>query len=169
MDWLKSIAPTVATALGGPLAGLAVDAIGTALGLPEATKETVTQALQGTTMTPDQVAALKQAELALQQQEKELGFRFADLEVRDRDGARNREIQVKDKTNRNLAYGVVGAFIALVGATLMGWARVDSVLAGTLVGYLSAKAEQILAYYFGSSQSSDRKTELLAASSPAQK
>ena len=36
------------------------------------------------------------------------------------------------------------------------------VLAGTLVGHLSAKCEQVLAYYFGSSRSSDRKTELLA-------
>jgi hypothetical protein len=33
---------------------------------------------------------------------------------------------------------------------------------GTLIGYLSAKSEQILAYYFGSSKSSDHKTELLA-------
>ena len=27
MDWLKSLAPTIATALGGPLAGMAVSAV----------------------------------------------------------------------------------------------------------------------------------------------
>ena len=32
MDWLKTIAPTVATALGGPLAGMAVSAIAKAIG-----------------------------------------------------------------------------------------------------------------------------------------
>jgi hypothetical protein len=164
MEWLKAIAPTIATAMGGPLAGLAVKALGDALNLSDATKDSIANVLQGATLSAEQMAAVKQAELALQQQEREMGFRFADLEAKDRDSARNREIQVKDGTNRNLAYGIVGAFIALVGATLMGWAKVDSALAGTLVGYLSAKAEQVLAYYFGSTAGSARKSELLAQS-----
>ena len=33
MDWLRSIAPTIASALGGPLAGLAVDAVSKAIGI----------------------------------------------------------------------------------------------------------------------------------------
>jgi len=33
MDWLKQIAPTIATALGGPLAGMAVSAISKAIGV----------------------------------------------------------------------------------------------------------------------------------------
>jgi len=56
--------------------------------------------------------------------------------------------------------------VNLVGATLLGAAKVDGALAGTLVGYLSAKAEQVLAYYFGSTAGSARKTELLAQSAP---
>jgi hypothetical protein len=36
MDWLKQIAPTIATALGGPLAGMAVSAISKAIGVDEA-------------------------------------------------------------------------------------------------------------------------------------
>jgi hypothetical protein len=32
MDWLKQIAPTIATALGGPLASMAVSAISKAIG-----------------------------------------------------------------------------------------------------------------------------------------
>ena len=35
MDWLKQIAPTIATALGGPLAGMAVSAISKAIGVDE--------------------------------------------------------------------------------------------------------------------------------------
>ena len=34
MEWLKQIAPTIATALGGPLAGLAVEAVSRAIGVP---------------------------------------------------------------------------------------------------------------------------------------
>ena len=35
MDWLKQIAPTIATAMGGPLAGMAVSAISKAIGVDE--------------------------------------------------------------------------------------------------------------------------------------
>lgn len=88
------------------------------------------------------------------------------VEIDDIKSARQREATVKDSVNSILAYSIVGAFIALVGATLLGYARVESALAGTLVGYLSAKAEQVLAYYFGSSRGSDKKTELLSKAEP---
>jgi len=74
---------------------------------------------------------------------------------------RDRQINVKDNVNKILAYSVVGAFIAMVSATLLGYAKVESVLAGTLVGYLSAKCEQVLAYYFGSSKGSSEKTSMI--------
>jgi len=162
MDWLKTLAPTIASALGGPLAGMAVTALGAAFGWKDVTAEKVTDLLQSGTLNGEQLAAIKQAELVLKQHESDNGFKFAELEIRDRDSARNREVQVKDNTNKFLAYTIVGAFIAMVGAALLGYAKVESALAGTLVGYLSAKCEQVLAYYFGSSKSSDRKTELLS-------
>lgn len=169
MDWkaaIGAIAPTVATALGGPLTGLAVDAVGSAFGWTDATKEKVEEAFSKGQMTGEQILALKQAEIALVAQEKELGFKFAELEFRDRDSARQRESNVKDSTNKILAYAVVGGFLAVVGGTLAGWAKVDSVLAGSLIGYLSAKAEQVLAYYFGSTAGSAEKSKLLAQAQP---
>ena len=33
MSWIEQVAPTVATALGGPLAGLAVEAVSKAMGV----------------------------------------------------------------------------------------------------------------------------------------
>ena len=166
MDWLKTLAPTLASALGGPLAGIAVTALGSALGWEDSTKEKVDDLLKSGQMTGEQIAAVKMAEIELKKLESERGFRFSELEFKDRDSARQREMAVKDNTNRVLAYTIVGSFIAMVGATLLGYAKVESVLAGTLVGYLSAKAEQVLAYYFGSSRSSDTKTELLAKAGP---
>lgn len=165
-DVLKAIAPTVASALGGPLAGAAVSALGGILGLSEATQEKIANVIQNGQMTPEQVASIKALELQYQNEEKERGFRYAELEFQDRDSARNREIQTKDSTNKILAFTIVGSFIAMVGAALLGYAKVESALAGTLVGYLSAKAEQVLAYYFGSSRGSDAKTELLAKAQP---
>lgn len=55
MDWLTKLAPVAASLLGGPLAGLAVDAIGSALGLKDATKEKITEVLQSGTMTAKQI------------------------------------------------------------------------------------------------------------------
>ena len=110
---------------------------------------------------PDpQQRALAQLELLRLQQSGELESLVT--EFKDRDSARDREIGVKDSTNKILAFVIVGAFVCLVASTLLGYAKVESALAGTLVGYLSAKCEQVLAYYFGSSRGSAQKTELLA-------
>ncbi len=138
MDWLKKVAPTIAAALAGPFAGLAVEAVGSAFGWQDATKEKIQQALTSGGLTGDQLLQLKQAELALQAKEQELGVRFVELDNADRDSARRREMTVKDSTNQILAFTVVGAFIAVVGATLLGYAKVESVLAGTLIGYLQS-------------------------------
>jgi hypothetical protein len=168
-DWkgvLNAVAPTVATALGGPFAGLAVEALGKVLGMDGATVEKVQARLAEGQLTGEQIQQLKQAELALQTRMRELDIQEEQLYASDRDSARRREGEVKDSTNRNLAYIVVGAFIAMVVSTLLGYAKVESVLAGTLVGYLSAKCEQVLAYYFGSTKSGQRKTELIAQAGP---
>jgi len=164
---IKTIAPTVAAALGGPLAGVAVSALGSIFGIDEPTQDKIADAIANAQMTPAQVARIKALELQYQNEERERQFKYAELQFKDIASARQREAAVQDRTNRNLAYTIVGAFIALVGATLMGVTKVDSVLAGTLVGYLSAKCEQVLAYYFGSTRGSERKSELLAAAAPA--
>jgi len=170
MDWmetLRQIAPTVASAVLGPLGGVAVAAIGNILGVSEATQEKIADAIKTGQLTPEQVGEIKKLELQYQENEKERGFKYTELEFKDRDSARAREVGTKDNTNKILAFVVIGAFLAMVGATLLGYAKVESVLAGTLVGYLSAKAEQVLAYYFGSSSGSAAKTVLLANSTPA--
>lgn len=162
---IGSVAPALATALGGPLAGIATKAIADKLlGNPGASQEEVETAIQG--MKPEDLVKLKQIDMEFKTQLLNAGIKLEELSVADRDSARKREMETKDHTNRILAFTVVGSFLAMVGATLLGYAKVESVLAGTLVGYLSAKCEQVLAYYFGSSRGSEQKTELLARSQP---
>jgi hypothetical protein len=165
-DIIKTLAPTVASAMLGPLGGVAVAALGSIMGIDAPTQDKIKDAITNGQMTPEQVAQIKALELQFQNDEKERGFRYAELEFKDRDSARKRETDTGDLTNRRLAFIIVCAFIAMVGCTLAGWAKVDSVLAGTLIGYLSAKCEQVLAYYFGSSQGSKDKTALLAQAQP---
>lgn len=168
-DWkslLGSIAPTVATALGGPLAGLAVEAVGNALGMDAPTQKKIQDALTQAPLSADQIVALKTAEQNLLVRMRELDIQEDSLYLADVANARGREESIKDNTVRILAYSIIGAFIAVVGGTLMGYTKVDSVLAGTLIGYLSAKAEQVMSYYFGSTKNSARTSELLAQSTP---
>lgn len=165
-DFLRTMVPLLGTALGGPLGGAAAAFIADKLGIESKTVEAVSEVLNSGKMTPDQISAIKLAEMDFKKFLESNKIKMEEIAAADRNSARNREVQVKDNTNKILAFTVVGAFIAMVGATLMGFAKVESVLAGTLVGYLSAKAEQVLAYYFGSSAGSKDKTALLAKAEP---
>lgn len=177
---ISSVAPTLATMLGGPLAGTAVSAIAQAFGLaPDTTAEDVAATVQAKGMTPEIIAAMRKAD-----QEHELALRAADIdvlklnaahdealytsEVADRDSARKREAALpNDTTARNLAYLVVCGGIAMVAFVLSGQSTVDSVLAGTLIGYVVGEMKSVLSYYFGSSAGSANKEKLLTAQANA--
>jgi hypothetical protein len=163
MDWLKQIAPTIATALGGPLGGLAYEAVATVMGIDQAEAKSM---LESGKMSADQIALVKQAEINLKAKELELGLNFESLAVQDRKSARDMQAATKSKLVPFLAIVIVMSFIGVVISTLAGATKVESVLAGTLIGYLSAKAEQVIAFYFGSSAGSQKKDELLHNSTP---
>jgi len=65
-----------------------------------------------------------------------------------------------------LAYIVIGAFVTICIMILSGHSKVDGAIGGSIVGYISAKAEQIISYYFGNSNSSHEKDIMLANSTP---
>jgi hypothetical protein len=69
MEWLKQIAPTIATAMGGPLAGMAVSAISKAIGVEP---EKVGDMISNNKLTAEQIAQVKIAEIELQKQANEL-------------------------------------------------------------------------------------------------
>lgn len=83
MDFLKKIAPTLAAALLGPAGGLAVDVLGKAMGWEDATREKVEQLLTSGQLSREDLARIRLAELELVRQEKELGFKFAELAAKD--------------------------------------------------------------------------------------
>lgn len=166
-DGIVDVAPTIGalltgTVIGAP-AGAAMNALG-ALGRAFGLGNEATPTAVATAILSDPEARLKVMQvdnafkLAVMADDTEkLKIQLADVQ-----SSRQRETSIKDNVNKILAYAIVGGFLALIGATLLGMAKVESALAGTLVGYLSAKCEQVLAYYFGSSRGSDKKTDLLA-------
>lgn len=171
MDWkaiVGKVAPWIGTALGGPLGGMAASAIADVFGLSENTEDAIKAAISGA--SPEKLLELKQADQQFALRMQELGFQnvqaLESIAAGDRDSARKREMEVKDFTPRILAYLIVGGFLGMAYGVLFKQMSADSVLAGTIIGYLSAKAEQVAAYYFGSTAGSSRKTELLHASQP---
>lgn len=162
MDWLKSIAPTLATALGGPLAGLAINAVSSALGIdPDKVQETISSGK----LTADQIASIQQAELALKARAQELGLDFAKLAVDDRKSAREMQINTKSFIPPALAILVtLGFFGILVGMMLETFKTSDALM--LMLGSLGTAWTGIIAYYFGSSAGSAAKSELLHQSSP---
>jgi hypothetical protein len=163
MSWLEQIAPTVATALGGPLAGLAVEAVSKALGVDG---EQAKAMLEEGKMTSEQIAQVKVAELELQKQAQALGLNFEQLAVEDRKSAREMQVATKSYLVPTLAVIIVLSFIAVVIGTLAGFSKIESAMAGTLIGYLSAKAEQVISFYFGSSAGSQAKDHMIYNSTP---
>jgi len=161
-DILKKLAPTAATLLAGPLAGLAVQAIGDALGMEDATQDKITAALTSGNLTGDQVVAMRHADDALKVKMTELGIRAEELVIADRQSAREREVKVGGWTVPSLAWIIVIGFLTMAYGILFGSVAADSVIAGTIIGYVSAKCEQVLSYYFGSSRGSDEKNGVIS-------
>ena len=169
-DWkevLGKLAPTAATLLGGPFAGLAVGAVVKALGLPEGTtqedvQKTVEQGLSG-----EQLLKLRLAEIDIQQHLADNNIKLEEIASSDRDSARKREMEIKDNTPKVLAYGVTLGFFSTLGALMTG--QVDTTgreVLLVMVGSLGTAWTGIIAYYFGSSAGSKAKTDLLAKAPP---
>ena len=170
-ELIGTVAPTIATALGGPLGGVAVKAACEALGLSEHTQEALSTALAGA--KPEDLLKLKQADQQFAKDMKALDVDLERIAAGDRDSARQRQEKSNDKTPRNLAYLMIVGFFAYSGALLYGFlympdamAKIPSqgwVIIGTVYGYLANEAKQAANFFFGSSIGSKDKDETLAA------
>ncbi len=164
MNWLEQIAPTIATALGGPLAGLAVEAVSKAIGVPA---EDAKKLMDDAKLSAEQIAQVKIAEIELQKQAQELGLDFEKLAVDDRKSARDMQAATKSWIPGVLAIGVTLGFFGILLALMLGYAqKSDEVM--IMLGSLGTAWTGIIGFYFGSSAGSQRKDELLHQSTPAQ-
>lgn len=173
-DWrtlVKSIAPTIGTALGGPLGGVAGLALSKALGVDDAVAKDDTAlaaAVQGA--SPDQLLKLKQADQEFALQMQKLGFEnlqaLEAIAAGDRADARAREVKTGDWTPKALAIAITLGFFGLL-AYLMKFeppAGSKDIL-NVMLGALGTAWISIVTYYFGSSAGSDAKTAILARKS----
>ncbi|CUW39661.1 conserved protein of unknown function [Magnetospirillum sp. XM-1] len=153
---LGKVAPTIATMLGGPLAGTAVSAIESALGLdPSGDKDAALKAVAAA--TPEQLLALKAEDNRHAEAMEKLGLDRDALAAQDRDSARKREMEVKDRVPGILAISLTLGFFGLLGWLVaheppQGSRDILNIMLGSLgTGWIT-----MLAYYFGSSADTKR-------------
>ena len=175
MEWktvgeaVKKYAPTLGTLVAGPAGGAAGGAVALllgALGLEgDATPDAAMAAIQA-----DPAMALKLRELEMKHQETLTGLvlQAEQAHLADRQSARDREIEITKATGKRdlnlyiLAWVVVGGFFILTGLMMILTIPEPNVgPANILFGALVAGFTGVLAYFFGSSQSSDMKTKML--------
>lgn len=173
MNFLRKIAPFLSTALsfGGPVGTIAGKALTTVLGTTSSKPEDIAAALAGA--TPEQIAGLQQAEQAFQVQMKQLDIQSVDeLEKMgndDRASARQMQVQTKSYLPSILAIIVTAGFLGLLAGMMFGKLKVsDNQALLLLLGALSGSFTTVIAFYFGSSAGSDRKTELMASANGTQ-
>jgi hypothetical protein len=172
MDWknlVATVAPWIGTALGGPLGGMAVEAVGNALGLSEKTESSIKAALAG--VTPDQMLAIKNADQAFALQMQALGFKqVSDMEafaVADRKDARDMQKTTRSIIPATLSVMITtGYFGILIGMLSGKFSISDSQALLIMLGSLSTGWGVVMAFWFGTTNDSGRKTELLAKSAP---
>jgi len=159
MEWLKQIAPTIATAMGGPLAGMAVSAISKAIGVEP---EKVGDLISNNKLTAEQIAQVKIAEIELQKQAQELGLNFEKLAVDDRKSARDMQMATRSWVPPLLAASVTVGFFGILVMMLLGKVDSNNPAILMMLGSLGTAWTGIIAYYFGSSAGSQAKTDLLS-------
>jgi len=160
---LGQVAPTIATALGGPLAGVAIKTLSSALfGHEDGTEEQVSEAMA--TATPDQLAAIKKIDADFKVQMKSLDIDLERIAAGDRDSARQMNIANKDWTPKALAFCITfGFFGALVWILVFGIPKTGTEVLLMMLGSLSTSWTGVVQFYYGSSAGSKAKNDLLAA------
>jgi hypothetical protein len=161
LDVVKTVAPSLASALGGPLAGTATTALSDAIfGKAESTdvlEETIAKA------DPTTLAALKKAELDFQITLADLDIDLERIHAGDRADARKRETDVKDRTPAQLAWVILAALFTVIA--VLAFVEIPPGSKETFVmlaGSLSTIAGMAATYFFGSSSGSELKTKMMA-------
>jgi len=151
---LKGIAPTLATAVAGPLGGAAVSALATKFGVSDSV-EAVAKAISG-----DPAAAQKLAELELE---------YAKLDMANTADARNMNSKIQESENaswvaKNAAYildfAIVSATIIMTWIVFFKGVPVENKeIAYMAIGSLITMCGTVLNFHRGSSAGSKSKTE----------
>ena len=101
-------------------------------------------------------------ELVLRAKELDQAIDLAQIDASDRNSARQREVQLRDKTPLILAAVVcTGFFATLIGLMMYGLPAKGQDAVLILLGALSSAFTAIIGYYYGSSSGSRAKEQII--------
>lgn len=151
---IQAVAPTIATALGGPVAGMAVKALSTALlGHNNGSEDDIMSALEAA--TPDQIAAVKKIDADFKVQMKALDIDLVRIAANDRASARQMAIGTHSLTPSIMSYVIVVCW-AVIQYFLFTHVIETSMreLIARVLGTLDGALMLVLSFWFGSSNPS---------------
>tara|TARA_R100000005_G_C5001193_1_gene208236 strand:- start:3753 stop:4232 length:480 start_codon:yes stop_codon:yes gene_type:complete len=144
---IGAVAPTIGTALGGPMGNMAANMVADALGC-EPTPKKIEQAVQEA--TPEQLAELKKIDTDFEIKMKELDVDLYALETKDIQDARGKFS--RDWTTRIMGIATLGGFMGYIFlVTLQPPEQNSEALINLVLGYLGGLASAVISFYFGAS------------------
>lgn len=175
-DWkalVGNVAPGLATALGGPLAGAAVKVIADKVfGNPNASEADVAAALSSGSLTGEQIVALKQAEIEMQLELARIEQATDAAYLADTDSARKQTVALA-QAGSSIAWApvvisaiiTVGFFVCIYMLFVFerDWTERQAGLLNTLFGALILGFGQVCNYWLGSSAGSKASGDAVRA------
>lgn len=159
---LKSVAPTIATAVGGPMGGIAMKF------LADKFTDGDTGKVEDYLLSadPQDLKELKTADMEFRKHMKELDIDLERIHAGDRDSARKLAMSQGTKPQIVMSLVYSASYFVVLYLFISGRVQVmDGLkeLVGTLLGVLTTLQVQISNFWFGSSAGSKHKTDALAA------
>lgn len=165
MNWkdiVKSVAPVLGTALGGPFGGMATKFLANKLTGDENAGEDVMEEMVNNA-NPDLMFKIKELDKDFKLEMRRIGLQEEQLIVEDRKDAR--KLFSVDKRPQIILSGIfIVGYFTLVWAMVTGNFEIpqdQGVLVTTLMGVLTAGVANIMQFWFGSSSGSKDKTNKL--------
>lgn len=165
-DWKKTlatVAPAIATALGSPVAGVAVSMACEALGLEESSETALRDAVA--TGKPDVLVRLRQIDAEFKKAMKSMDVDLEKIHASDRDSARRMAMAKGIIVQALLTFLLTGIFWWLLDALFGGAANLPETvknIAFYAMGTLNALLIQSWNFWFGTSKGSSDKSDQLS-------
>lgn len=166
MGIINTVAPVLGGSIGGPVGAMAMKMLSSKLlGKESGTKKELSELLL--TGNSEDLVKLKELEKDFIIKIEELGLKREDIAAKDRQSARDKEIQTGDKTPRQLAISFIAGFFLVIAAQIYIGVQEIEIPDGaqrtldTLLGVLFAMVLAVKDYYFGSSAGSTSKNETI--------
>lgn len=165
-DWkslVKTVAPVLGTALGGPFGGMATKWLsGQLLGDEDAGEDALAEAIGNA--NPEMFAKIRALNQDFEKEMARIGLEEKQLVVDDRKNARELfKVNIWPQIVLSIIY--ITGYFTILGVVLTGAVEIDPTLqplVNVLIGVITGTVPMIMQFWFGSSLGSKEKTKHLA-------